>query len=111
MFMHIEVALPLSRRELLILFLALAFVNVSQRPHIQFPIEPRARLAVTSWPFRAYIKSPTNRGRKTSVARKDLKEFPGFVVEKFRVHNVNPFADHFSSTDDTYLAAFRRGRR
>ena len=36
-----------------------------------------------------------------------MKEFPGFVVEKFRVHNINPAADHFSSTNDTYLVAFR----
>ncbi|MBV8808659.1 MAG: TIM barrel protein [Acidobacteriaceae bacterium] len=99
--------MPLSRRELLILLPALAFADSSSEPHAQFPVEPRARLAVTSWPFRAYIESPTNHGRKSSVPGMDLKEFPAFVVDKFGVHNINPLADHFNSTDDVYLAAFR----
>ncbi len=107
MFISTEVGLPLSRRELLILLPALAFASGSQEPHIQFPVEPRARLAVTSWPFRVYIESPTNRGRKPGAPGMDLKEFPGFVVEKFGVHNINPLADHFHSTDDAYLAVFR----
>jgi len=29
-------------------------------PNINFPTKPRDRLAVASWPFRAYIESPTN---------------------------------------------------
>lgn len=74
---------------------------------MQFPARPRDRLAVTSWPFRAYIESPTNHGRKASVPGMDLKDFPTFVAEKFGVHNINPLADHFSSTADAYLAQFR----
>jgi sugar phosphate isomerase/epimerase len=102
-----EVILPLSRRDLLILLPAFALADGSPEPHIQFPSKPRDRLAVTSWPFRTYIESPTNRGRKASVPGMDLKNFPAFVVEKFGLHNINPLADHFSSTDDAYLAGFR----
>jgi len=99
--------LLLSRRNLLMLLPAFTLGKGWPEPKMQFPSQPRDRLAVTSWPFRTYIESPTNRGRKTSVPGMDLKNFPAFVVEKFGVRNINPLADHFSSTDDAYLAAFR----
>lgn len=78
-----------------------------QQPKLDFPTQPRARLAVTSYPFRAYINSPTNRARNASLPGMDLKEFAGFVAEKFDIHNINPLVDHFSSIDPAYLAAFR----
>jgi len=37
----------------------------------------------------------------------DVKEFAAFVVEKFDIRNINPLADHFSSTDTAYLQALR----
>jgi sugar phosphate isomerase/epimerase len=76
-------------------------------PHLDFPARPRDRLAVTSWPFRAYIASPANRAQKSGVTTIDMKEFPAMVVEKFGVYNVNPLLSHFSSTDPAYLASFR----
>jgi sugar phosphate isomerase/epimerase len=99
--------LPLSRRDLLILLPAFAFAKRVQEPRLQFPRTPRERLAVTSWPFRAYMDSPTNHGRKASVRGMDLKEFPAFVARKFGVHAINPLADHFHSTDDAYLGELR----
>ena len=68
---------------------------------------PRNRLAVTSWPFRAYIETPANRNRDPKVPGMDLKDFPEFVAEKFAVFNINPLGDHFHSTDPAYLEAFR----
>jgi sugar phosphate isomerase/epimerase len=38
----------------------------------------------------------------------DLTAFPGMVAEKFGVFNINPLGDHFRSTDEGYLNAFRR---
>lgn len=79
-------------------------------PDLHFPKSPRERLAVTSWPFRAYIESPTNRAfdsHKQGPVRMDLKDFAGFVVRKFGVHNINPLSSHFGSTDDAYLAELR----
>jgi sugar phosphate isomerase/epimerase len=81
--------------------------NQSTRPHLDFPTRPRDRLAVTSWPFRAYIASPANQGRKSNVPTMDMKEFPAMVAEKFGVYNVNPLLSHFSSTDTAYLGSFR----
>jgi hypothetical protein len=79
----------------------------SQGPHLEFPTHPRDRLAVTSWPFRDYIQSPANRGKKLGPPSMDIKEFPAMVVEKFAVYNINPLLNHFSSTDPAYLESFR----
>jgi sugar phosphate isomerase/epimerase len=72
-----------------------------------FPTEARQRLAVTSYPFRAYIDSPTNSARDKSKPGMDLKEFPAMIAKRFDVHNINPLGDHLSSTDGAYLKAFR----
>jgi sugar phosphate isomerase/epimerase len=79
--------------------------NQGPHPDLQFPTRPRDRLAVTSWPFRAYIESPGN--RKPSVPAMDIKEFPAMVAERFAIYNVNPLLNHFSSTDSAYLESFR----
>jgi len=79
----------------------------SRHPDLVFPTRPRDRLAVTSWPFRAYIETPDNRGRKPSVPLIDIKEFPAMVAERFAVYNVNPLLNHFPSTDSAYLESFR----
>lgn len=77
------------------------------QPHLKFPRIPRERLAVTSYPFRAYIESPTNRERDPQLPGMDLKEFAAMVAEKFGVHNINPLSNHLSSTAPAYLDAFR----
>ncbi len=79
--------------------------NQSRLPDLVFPTRSRDRLAVTSWPFRAYIEIPSN--RKPSVPSMDIKEFPAMVVERFGVYNVNPLLSHFPSTDSAYLESFR----
>jgi Xylose isomerase-like TIM barrel len=81
-------------------------------PDLVFPTHPRDRLAVTSWPFRAYFDSAANRGPQPgvpnpSVPSMDIKEFPAMVVERFGVYNVNPLLSHFRSTDAAYLESFR----
>jgi sugar phosphate isomerase/epimerase len=91
----------------MLLLPAVMLAEPASDPDIVFPASPRDRLAVTSYPFRSYIDSPTNRGRKPSLPPMDMTSFPGFIVEKFEVRNINPLADHFHSTDDVYLASFR----
>jgi len=76
-------------------------------PHISFPTSPRDRIAVASYPFRAYINSPGNRDRNPSHPGMDLTQFPAEVVKKFGVHNIEPLSSHFTSLDDSYLAKFR----
>ncbi len=78
-----------------------------EQPSLQFPSKPRDRLAVTSWPFRAYIESPTNHNRDRKNPGMDLLEFPALIAKKFGVYNINPLGGHFRSTDSAYLDAFR----
>jgi sugar phosphate isomerase/epimerase len=76
-------------------------------PTLVFPKQTRQRLAVTSYPFRSYIESPTNPGRDKSLPGMDLKEFPAMIAKRFGVYNINPLGDHLSSTDPAYLKDFR----
>ena len=76
-------------------------------PHISFPTTPRDRISVASYPFRAYIESPTNRGRDPNLPGMDLTDFAAEVVKKFNVHNIEPHSRHFRSLDPAYLSSFR----
>lgn len=78
-----------------------------EQPSCKFPREARARLAVTSYPFRAYINFPNNRERKASLPGMDLMNFAAFVAENFGVFNINPLVNHMSSDSPRYLDAFR----
>lgn len=77
-------------------------------PHLEFPTDPRARLAVTSWPFREFIDSSTNPYRSPQKPGIDIKNFAGMVSKKFGVHNVCLLAAHFHSTEPAYLDACRQ---
>ncbi len=111
-----EVALPLSRRDVLQRLGILSFASLYSRgamaaetePTLEFPTKPHDRLAVTSYPFRAYIESPSNRSEVPAEQRIDMTQFPGMVATKFGVRNINPLIAHFRSTDAAYFAQFRK---
>ena len=96
-----------SRREVLQWVAALAGAPLLSA-EIRFPTEPRDRLALTSYPFRAYIASPSNRARNPALPGMDLKQFAKLAIDKFGIHNINPLLDHFTSTDPAYLDSFRK---
>jgi sugar phosphate isomerase/epimerase len=77
-------------------------------PHIAFPTAPRDRIAVASYPFRAYIDAPHNRDRDPKLPGMDFLQFPSEVATKFGVRNIEPLAQHFRSTDSAYLETFRQ---
>jgi sugar phosphate isomerase/epimerase len=85
-----------------------ALAEAQSAPHIAFPTAPRDRIAVASYPFRAYIDAPHNRDRNSQQPGMDLTQFPSEVVAKFGVHNIEPLAQHFTSTDSAYLDKFRK---
>ncbi len=74
---------------------------------ISLPRTPRDRISVASYPFRAYIESPTNHERDPNLPGMDLTEFVGEVVKRFNVHNIEPHNRHFRSLDPSYLGSFR----
>ena len=77
-------------------------------PHISFPTHPRERISIASYPFRAYIVSPDNRDRDSSLPGMNLLEFPAHVVAKFNIHNIEPHSRHFTSLEPDYLDSFQR---
>lgn len=101
--------MPVSRRSLLLGAGAASLIGAPNQssPSFHFPVEPRQRLAVTSYPFRAYIESPSNRARDPKVKGFDLKAFPALMIEKFGIYNINPLGDHLASTEPSYLESFR----
>jgi sugar phosphate isomerase/epimerase len=85
-----------------------SYANVSEHPSVDFPTKPQERLAVTSYPFRSLINSPTNHAKDRSFPGMDLKEFPAFAAKNFGIKNINPLVDHLNSTDPAYLQEFRK---
>ena len=79
----------------------------TQEPHMKFPVVPRERIAVTTWPFRMYFEGPSSRWRDPKLPAMALTDFPAMVTKKFDVHNVELLADHFPSTEKAYLQQLR----
>lgn len=77
-------------------------------PHILFPVHPRDRISIASYPFRAYIVSPDNRDRDTTLPGMNLLEFPAHVAAKFNIHNIEPHSRHFTSIQPDYLESFQQ---
>lgn len=80
---------------------------VERGPHAVFPVEPRARIAVATYPFRASIIAPGNKDRDPRKPGMDLASFAGFVRKEFGVRGIEPLNSHFSSTE---LGELRRLR-
>jgi L-ribulose-5-phosphate 3-epimerase len=76
-------------------------------PDLHFPTAPRGRIAVSSWPFRAYVESPTNPDRNPKIPGMDLRDFPAHVVKEFNIRKIEPIFNQFRSTDPQYLREFR----
>ena len=76
-------------------------------PHISLPRAPRDRISVASYPFRAYIESPTNHERDPVCREWTSTDFAAEVVKKFNIHNIEPHNRHFRSLDPAYLGSFR----
>ena len=79
----------------------------ASEPQLTFPVRPRDRLAVTSWPFRAYMDAPGNQDRDRAEPGIDAKDFAAMVSERFGIHNINPLTAHFRSTEPAYLEELR----
>jgi sugar phosphate isomerase/epimerase len=79
----------------------------AREPNIPFPAEPRARLGVASYPFRAFIDSPHNEDRDKTKPGMQLTQFPAMVRKKFDLRNIEPLDSHFHSLEPAYLGELR----
>src|SRR6201987_5904764 len=81
-------------------------------PSVEFPSDPRERVAVAAYPFREFIvgwkgwdgKTPSKIPREQQM---ELKDFAAHVAERFQVHHIEPWSPIFPSTDPKYLEQFR----
>ena len=67
-------------------------------PKATYPTDPRHRLAVATYPFRAHIISPTNSDRSEKVPGMDLGGFARYIRSEFNVFGIEPLHSHFPST-------------
>lgn len=84
----------------------LAFAQ-AQSPHIKFPTDSRARIAISAWAFRSIIDAPQNDERDPKLHAMDMKDFAAYVREKFNIINIEPYNRYFRSLEPAYLADFR----
>jgi sugar phosphate isomerase/epimerase len=74
-------------------------------PALHFPVTPRDRICVASYPFREFI---TGRDAKAGATPPmDLKNFAAHVKEKFGIDKIEPWTGHFPSTKPKYIDQFR----
>lgn len=96
----------MTRRELMqsavvpLAALAAGRLEGESGPDVKFPTDPKARLAVASYPFRKFL-DPKHGSMK-------LVDFPAMVAKQFGVHGIEPLDEHFPSTGAAYLKEFSR---
>jgi sugar phosphate isomerase/epimerase len=78
-------------------------------PHRDFPTGPRARLSVSSYPFRDVMDSPFFRRRNPGKTGMDLPAFAAMVVERFNVRNIEPWSPHIQARTPADLETLRAG--
>ncbi len=87
-------------------------VNGADKPNVAFPSEPRERLAVSTYPFRSLIKGTERDADGMNKSGMTLQEFAQTVPKRLEVHGIEPWSDHFESTDASYVqtlaAAFKK---
>lgn len=71
----------------------------ARMPHATFPVDPRARLAVATYPFREFIIAPGNHDYDPKKHGMDLASFARFVRSEFKVNGIEPLDSHFPSTE------------
>ncbi|MGH9495709.1 MAG: sugar phosphate isomerase/epimerase family protein [Candidatus Sulfotelmatobacter sp.] len=91
---------------------ALARAAGGTLPNVQFPSNPRDRVAVAAYPFREYIVGWKGWDGKTpskvpAAQQMQLKDFAAHVAEKFNVHHIEAWSPIFPSTEPKYLEEFR----
>ena len=79
----------------------------TSRPALKFPSDPRERIAIASYPFRDFIAGAHDKSNSSSTPKMDLKEFAGHVKSKFNINKIEPWSEHFRSSDAKYLEELR----
>jgi sugar phosphate isomerase/epimerase len=76
-------------------------------PRATFPDDPRKRIAVATYPFRASIIAPGNQDRDPTKPGMDLASFARLVRTELGVYGIEPLDGHFTSTEPSEVRALR----
>ena len=85
-------------------YLGPSVAGATSAPSLNFPSEPRQRIAVASYPFREFIARSEHKQGNPTI---ELKDFAAHIIEKFNVNKIEPWTGHFPSSDAKYLEQFR----
>ncbi len=106
--MWIDLTKQISRRELL--------SGAASLPLLSMAADARSsdgkvgRLACNSWPFRAYFDTPElHNYRKPQYPLITQAEFPEFLADHFKIHNVEFLPQHFADTDAGTVTKVKAG--
>jgi len=84
-----------------------AALGAAKSPQATFPTDPRARIAVASYPFRASIVAPHNQDRDATKTGMDLPGFARFIKSEFHVSGIEPLDSHFPSKERSEVIKLR----
>ena len=80
----------------------------TSEPKVQFPSEPKERIAIASYPYREFIRGKHDAG-VAGNAKMEIKDFAAYTREKFGISKIEPWSEHFLSLEPAYLAEIRAG--
>ena len=75
-------------------------------PSVRFPVQPRERISVSSYPFREFVAGQRS-NKSLAAAKMPLKDFAAHVAEKFHIRKIEPWSEHFLSLQPGYLDEIR----
>src|SRR5215471_11466361 len=89
--------------------LVASFAGQAAGPTVHFPTAPRDRVAVASYPFRGFIAGA--RDPQPTSSKMPIKEFAAHVKQKFNLTHIEPWSEHFVSTEAAYLDELKEAVR
>jgi sugar phosphate isomerase/epimerase len=102
---------PLTRRDFvraaLVCSANTAFGAAPHGPRGSFPRTPSGRIAVATYPFRAWIVAPHNRHRDPAKPGMNLAAFAHYAAKEFGVRGIEPQDAHFPSTEHSEILKLR----
>jgi sugar phosphate isomerase/epimerase len=106
--MRIKLSKEVSRREFVGSVAALPVVSIAA--HAKSSQNKVDRLACNSWPFRAYFDTPhMHEYRKAQYPLLTQAEFPEFLADHFKIHNVEFLPQHFTDIEAGTVAKVKAG--
>ncbi len=78
-------------------------LQAAERPGASFPASPRDRLAVSTYPFRTLIRGVGRDSDGMNKSAMTLEQFAETIPKRLDVHGIEPWGNHFESTETAYV--------